>query len=611
MPPVTFVALEGATKRHGVRTLLADVTAGITEGARIGVVGRNGSGKSTLVGVVAGTEPVEAGRVVRLGGLTVGVLPQQDAFPTDATLRSVVLGDRAEHAWAGDARIREVMDGLLGGIAAPAYRDGLDTRLARTSGGEARRAALARVLVADPDLLVLDEPTNHLDIEVVDWLAAHLSRRRGALLAVTHDRWFLDAVCTETWEVADGAVHRYDGGYAAYVLARAERERVSAATEERRQNLLRKELAWLRRGPPARTSKPKFRIDAANALIADEPPARDRLELQRFATTRLGKQVYDLEDVTLAPAPAAPEVLERQTLRLGPGDRVGLLGPNGAGKSTLLRLLAAGRAGELDLSAGPDVRHGVVRVGRTVDVAHLSQVLTDETGADQVLASLQRVREHVDVGGGRTLSARQLLEGFGFRGERLTTRVGDLSGGERRRLQLLRLLVGGPNVLLLDEPTNDLDVESLTVLEDLLDTWPGTLVVVSHDRYFLERTTDTLYALLGDGSLRYLTRGVDEYLQRRRTPAQERDPASRPAAPTGESPGSRSGGEIRSARKELARLERRTDKLRHQEQELHAQLAAAATDHERVLELSARLREVETERSAAEEAWLELAATLE
>ncbi len=607
MAALTYVALEGVTKTHGVRTLLADVTLGVTEGSRVGVVGRNGSGKTTLVELVSGAQEADAGRVVRLGGLTVGVLAQHDDLAPEATLRSIVVGERAEHEWAGDARVRELMAGLLGGVDAAAYRDGLDTLAATMSGGERRRASLAQLLVADPDLLVLDEPTNHLDLEAVDWLAHHLAARRGALLAVTHDRWFLDAVCTDTWEVEDAAVHRYEGGYAAYVLARAERERQSAASEDRRQNLLRKELAWLRRGPPARTSKPRFRIDAANALIADEPPARDRLALQKFATSRLGKQVFDLEDVSLAPAPGAAEVIHRQTLRLGPGDRIGLLGPNGAGKTTLLRLLAAGHAGELDLQTAPDVRHGTVRVGRTVLAAHLSQALVEMPGDDRVLDSLRSQREQVDVGRGRTLTAQQLLEGFGFTGERLVTRVGDLSGGERRRLQLLRLLVDGPNVLLLDEPTNDLDVETLTVLEDLLDSWPGTLVVVSHDRYFLERTTDTLYALVGDGSLRYLTGGVDEYVRRRRSravpvPAVVRGPV---VAAT------KSGGDARAARKELARLERRTDKLRDQETDLHAALAGAATEHERVRELSEQLRTVEAERAALEELWLETAATLE
>ncbi|MEO6821631.1 MAG: ATP-binding cassette domain-containing protein, partial [Candidatus Nanopelagicales bacterium] len=329
MAPTTYVALEGVTKHHGVRTLLDDVSIGVIGGARIGVVGRNGGGKTTLVEVLCGVQEPDSGRVTRRGGLSIELLTQKDYFPDGATLRSLVLGDRPEHEWAGDARIRDVMDGLLGGVDAAAYRDGLSTRADTMSGGEGRRASLAHVLLKDPDLLVLDEPTNHLDVEAVDWLAGHLAARRGALLVVTHDRWFLDAVSTQTWEVTDGEVHAYEGGYAAYVLARAERDRQGTATEDRRQNLLRKELAWLRRGPPARTSKPKFRIEAANALIADEPAARDRMALQRFATARLGKQVYDLEEVSLAPAASAREVLHRQTWRLGPGDRIGLLGANG------------------------------------------------------------------------------------------------------------------------------------------------------------------------------------------------------------------------------------------------------------------------------------------
>ncbi|HEY7858998.1 MAG TPA: ABC-F family ATP-binding cassette domain-containing protein [Candidatus Nanopelagicales bacterium] len=615
MAPTTYVALEGVTKNHGVRTLLDDVSIGVVGGARIGVVGRNGGGKTTLVEVLCGVQEPDTGRVTRRGGLSIELLTQKDYFPDGATLRSLVVGELPEHEWAGDARIRDVMDGLLGGVDASGYRDGLNTRADTMSGGEGRRASLAHVLLTDPDLLVLDEPTNHLDVEAVDWLAGHLAARRGALLVVTHDRWFLDAVSTQTWEVTDGAVLAYEGGYAAYVLARAERDRQSTATEDRRQNLLRKELAWLRRGPPARTSKPKFRIDAANALIADEPAARDRLALQKFATARLGKQVYDLEDVSLAPAASAPEVLHRQTWRLGPGDRIGLLGPNGAGKTTLLRLLAAGSAGELDIHLAPDIRHGTVRVGKTVAVAHLSQTLLDMPGDDRVLESLQRLRQHIDVGRGRSLSAQQLLEGFGFTGERLVTRVGDLSGGERRRLQLLRLLVDGPNVLLLDEPTNDLDVETLTVLEDLLDSWPGTLVVVSHDRYFLERTTDTMYGLLGNGSLRYLTGGVEEYLRLRRSPsAAAPAPPVPPASPVDPEPvaaAAMSGGETRAVRKELAVLERRTENLRTQETKLHDSLAAAATDHEKVRELTEQLRAVEQERAAAEEQWLERAAALE
>jgi ATP-binding cassette subfamily F protein uup len=634
MAPSTYVALENVTKALGTRTLLSGVTVGITEGARIGVVGRNGGGKTTLVRVLTGLEPPDDGRVVRAGGVTVGVLAQGDDLDPALTLREVVVGDRPEHEWAGDARVRDVLEGLLGGVEAAAYADGMATAYGSMSGGEKRRAGLARVLVEDPDLLVLDEPTNHLDVEAVAWLAGHLARRRGALMAVTHDRWFLDAVATDTWEVVDGGVERYEGGYAAFVLAKAERARQAAASEERRQNLLRKELAWLRRGAPARTSKPQFRIDAANALIADEPPPRDRLELERFATARLGKQVFDVEDLTLAPATGAEPVLAHQTWRLGPGDRVGVLGPNGAGKTTLLRLLAAAHDGVLDTAAAPDVRAGSVRVGRTVQASMLSQTLGEIDGSERVLESVQRQAEYVEVGGrdgaspswqsrlaaggsSRAVTARSLLEGFGFTGDRLTTRVGDLSGGERRRLQLLRLLVSGPNVLLLDEPTNDLDVEMLTVLEDLLDTWPGTLVVVSHDRYFLERTTDDVYALLGDGTIRHLPNGVDEYLERRRTASPSpiaASSASGPGSPSGASADEAprlSGGEARAARKELQRIERRTEKLRTEEARLHDALADAATDHERVLALDAELRAVVAEREQLEEQWLELAVELD
>jgi ATP-binding cassette subfamily F protein uup len=616
MAPVTYVALENVGKALGTRTLLSGVTVGITEGSRIGVVGRNGGGKTTLVRVLTGIEPADSGRVVRMGGLTIGVLAQTDDLDPTATLRQVVVGDRPEHEWAGDARVRDLLDGLVGGVSGSAYTEGLDTLVGTMSGGERRRAALAQLLVDDPDLLVLDEPTNHLDVEAVSWLAAHLAPRRGALVAVTHDRWFLDAVATETWEVIDGSVQRYDGGYAAYVLAKAERSRQAASSEERRQNLLRKELAWLRRGAPARTTKPKFRIDAANVLIADEPPPRDRLALEKFATARLGKQVYDLEDITLAPAPGADPVMTRQTWRLGPGDRVGLLGANGAGKTTLLRLLNAAHDGVLDTAAAPDVREGTIRVGQTVSVAHLSQALAEIDPDERVLESLKRQAQYVELGKGRTLTAQQLLENFGFTGDKLFTRLGDLSGGERRRLQMLRLLVAGPNVLLLDEPTNDLDVEMLTVLEDLLDTWPGTLVVVSHDRYFLERTTDTLYALLGDGTLRMLPGGVDEYLERRRTaPARVPSRGGSTSAP-GASSGTAgatvlSGGDARAARKELSRIERRSQKLHAEEDRLHAALADAATDHATVLALDAELRAVVAEREQLEDAWLEVAASLE
>ncbi|HEU5242495.1 MAG TPA: ABC-F family ATP-binding cassette domain-containing protein, partial [Ornithinibacter sp.] len=497
------------------------------------------------------------------------------------------------------------------GVAIARFPAGLDTQIEPLSGGERRRIALAKTLLDHPELLLLDEPTNHLDVEGVDWLARHLAARRGSLMVVTHDRWFLDAVCTTTWEVADGDVHRYDGGYAAYVLARAERERVAAVREERRQQLLRKELAWLRRGPPARTSKPKFRIDAANALIADEPPARDDVELVGFATSRLGKDVVDLLDARIDLGERT--LLEHVTWRLAPGERTGVVGVNGAGKSTLLRAIA----GELPLAAGKR------KVGVTVRIAVLSQEVRElEDWADRrVIEAVEAVRSVVHLGK-KELTASQLAQRLGFTGSRQQTRVGDLSGGERRRLQLTRLLMDEPNVLLLDEPTNDLDIDTLTSLEDLLDSWPGTLVVVSHDRYLLERMCVRQVALLGDGRLRDLPGGVEEYL-RLRAEAERRDPGryvggspSAAALPNGSGgraqPANAAGtgaspADARDARKVMARVEKQLARLAEREDRLHAAMAASATDHERVLQLNRELREIVDERETLELAWLEAA----
>jgi ATP-binding cassette subfamily F protein uup len=454
-------------------------------------------------------------------------------------------------------------------------------------------------LVRDTELLVLDEPTNHLDVEGVAWLAAHLAARRGALLVVTHDRWFLDEVCTLTWEVAEGQVHSYEGGYSAYVLARAERTRVEAATESRRQNLLRKELAWLRRGPPARTSKPQFRIDAANALIADEPPVRDTLSLQRFATARLGKSVYDVEDVTVrVPTQDGGErvLLDDVTWRLGPGDRIGIVGVNGSGKTTLLRALAQERV--------PD--SGTVRVGQTVKAAYLSQEVAELPAGLRVLEAIQEIAQRIRVGD-RDLTAGQLAEMFGFGSARQWTRVGELSGGERRRLQLLRLLMQEPNVLILDEPTNDLDIDTLTALEDLLDSFPGTIVVVSHDRYLVERVSDTVVALLGDGRITPLVGGIDEYLERRRGRGEVKPAAGSVSAPPAVA-ADRSAPpvDLRAARKELVRIERQIAKLDARESELHDQLATHATDYEKVAALDTELRDLRAERGEAEDRWLTL-----
>jgi ATP-binding cassette subfamily F protein uup len=488
-----------------------------------------------------------------------------------------------------------VLDGLLGGVALTRFPDGMGTVIADLSGGERRRIAIARLLLDGPELLLLDEPTNHLDVEAVDWLARHLAARRGAMLVVTHDRWFLDAVCTATWEVTDTTVHQYDGGYAAYVLARAERDRQASARADRRNQLLRKELAWLRRGPPARTSKPKFRIEAANALIADEPEVRDRAELLRFASARLGDKVLDAVDVSLS---SGDEPLLRDlTWRLGPGDRLALVGVNGSGKTTLLKLLS----GELAPASGR------VERGATVRLAFLSQDSAEIPGHLNVLESLEEVKAVATLSDGIQITASILCDRFGFRGDLARTPVRDLSGGQRRRVQLMRLLMAEPNVLLLDEPTNDLDIETLNALEDLLDRWPGTLVVVSHDRYFVERVCDNVHGLTGDGGIRHLPGGIDQYVQSRREPA--------PAAPAaGASAGPRalgSGGAARVARKELQRLERAIDRLGEREAELHEAMAASATDHTRLRELQAELAARVAEREDVEAQWLDAAERLE
>jgi ABC transport system ATP-binding/permease protein len=577
-----LVNLEKVDKAYGVQRLLEEVSLGVAAGERVGVVGRNGGGKTTLLRVLTKTEPPDAGRVTHSRGLRLGYLRQTDDLDPDQTVRHHVLRDRADHEWAGDPRARGVVEHLLAGI-------GLDRTLGVLSGGERRRSALASLLLDEHDLIVLDEPTNHLDVEAVDWLARHLANRPSALLVVTHDRWFLDAVSTTTWEVHDGVVDSYEGGYAAYVLAKAERDRQADAAEARRRNLMRKELAWLRRGPPARTSKPRFRVEAANALISDVPPPRDRLELQRFATTRLGKDVIDLEDVSLARG--RHELVDRVTFRLAPGERIGLVGVNGSGKTSVLQLLA----GEI----APDA--GRRKVGRTVSLAHLRQSLEELPPDQRVLESVEEIRRVTKLVGGAELTASSMLERFGFTGDRLTARTRDLSGGERRRLQVLRLLMGEPNVLLLDEPTNDLDIEMLNVLEDFLDRWPGSLVVVSHDRYFLERVCDEVWALLGDGSLRMLPRGVDEYLERRAAAHREQAETATEAPPTS---GGSSAAEQRAARKELAKLERQLSKVTAREEALQEQMAAHATDFEKLAEIDVQLRAVQAERAEIEEAWM-------
>ncbi|MFF2833152.1 ABC-F family ATP-binding cassette domain-containing protein [Cellulosimicrobium cellulans] len=617
-----LLGADGISLTVGTRTLLDDVSLGLDDGDRVGIVGPNGAGKSTLLRLLAGTQQPDGGRVTRVGGLRVGLLDQRDDVGTGATIRDLVHGDAATHAWASDASIRTVHAGLLADLDLDAPADTL-------SGGQRRRVALAALLVADHDVLFLDEPTNHLDVEGVAWLAEHLGDRfarpgaKGALVVVTHDRWFLDAVCSRMWEVrgdGSGAVEGYEGGYAAYVLARAERQRTAAVAAEKRDNLLRKELAWLRRGAPARTSKPKFRLDAAAALIADVPPPRDTLELTRTATKRLGKDVLDLEDVTVAVprrGAASEDAAERVLLddvtwRLGPGDRYGVVGVNGAGKTTLLALLAGRRE--------PDA--GRVKRGKTVHVAELSQDVgeLDDIAGSRVIQVIEDEKRSVVVDG-KELTASQLVERLGFTRERSQTLVRDLSGGERRRLQLLRLLVAEPNVLLLDEPTNDLDTDTLAALEDLLDGWPGTLVVVSHDRYLLERVADRQVALLGDGKVRDLPGGVEQYLELRRAALAGAGASSSGFAPAAGSgadgdaegasdavaPAGPSAAEVRAAKKEINRIERRLSKIAEVEGRLHEKIAANATDFTAVAELDAELRTLAAEKDELEAAWLEAA----
>ncbi|OLF15263.1 ABC-F family ATP-binding cassette domain-containing protein [Actinophytocola xanthii] len=584
---VNLVNLEAVGKSYGMRPLLDAVSLGVGVGDRIGVVGLNGGGKTTLLEILAGIEPPDGGRVSRGRDLRQAVVTQRTELPAGSTVRNAVLdplGVTAEHEWAADPRARAILTGL--GITAL----GVDSAVATMSGGERRRVALAAALVQELDLLILDEPTNHLDVEGVRWLAEHLTGRGTALVVVTHDRWFLDTVCTRTWEVVGGRVEQYEGGYADWVFARAERARLAATLEEKRRNLAAKELAWLRRGPPARTSKPRYRIEAAEALISDVPPPRDSVELLAFAKRRLGRTVLELEDASVSVGDRT--LVDRLTWRVGPGDRIGLVGVNGSGKTTLLRLLA----GELEPESGRRIQ------GQTVRLAYLSQELHDLAGTQRVLEAVEEVARRVTLGK-QEMSASQLAERFGFQAARQWTPVSDLSGGERRRLQLARLLMAEPNVLLLDEPTNDLDIDTLQQLEDLLDTWPGTLVVVSHDRYLVERVCDAVYALLGDGRVTHLPGGIAEYLARRDTMV-----APAPAPRATAAPATRSvAAEQRAARKELARLERRLDALTEQEESLHQALAAAATDAERLLALDAELREVLAEKTTVEQRWLEVA----
>jgi len=592
--------MKAVDKGYASRSVLRDVTLGVAAGQRIGVVGRNGDGKSTLLRLIAGSELPDAGTVTRARDADVALLDQHDRLEPEKTVRELLVGDRADHEWAGDSAFRDVLDGLMGGVELRLFSDGIDTPIAGLSGGERRRIALARMLLDPPALLLLDEPTNHLDVEGVDWLARHLAARRCAMLVVTHDRWFLDAVCTTTWEVTDGSVHEYGGGYAAYVLARAERDRQAAAREDRRRQVLRKELAWLRRGPPARTTKPKFRIEAANALIASEPQPRDTAELLRFATSRLGDKVINAIDVSLTLG--STRLLRNLTWRIGPGERAAIVGVNGSGKSSLLRLLA----GEIEPSSGR-IEHGA-----RARVAHLSQDTVELPGDVRVRAALEEVRQHAVLSDGREITAGMLCERFGFSGAKAHTPVDDLSGGERRRLSLMRLLMEEPNVLLLDEPTNDLDIDTLTALEDLLDGWPGTLIAVSHDRYFVERVCDNVYTITAAGGIDHLPRGIDQYIQGRGRPDRVRP------ARTDRQKELPAGARIREERKQTQRLQRellRTEcdieRIAELEARVNEEMAASATDHARLLDLQGQLEEATAARVHLEASWLELSERLE
>ena len=574
------VSLDFPTKR-----VFDNLTIGVNEGDRIGIVGRNGDGKSTLIKLLAKRMQPGSGQVTHRGGLRVGVLDQSDVLDPGKTIGEAVVGDTPEHVWAGDPKIRDVISGLLNDLD-------WSKQVAELSGGQRRRVALAALLVQDLDVVMLDEPTNHLDVEGVAWLAAHLNNRwsknAGGLLVVTHDRWFLDAVCNYTWEVYGGAIEPFEGGYAAYILQRVERQRSAAATEARRKNLARKELAWLRRGAPARTSKPKFRIEAANELIADVPEIRDQASLSKLATARLGKDVIDVENLSYK------DLLQAVTWRLGPGDRVGIVGVNGAGKTTLLNLIQGNLV--------PD--SGRVKLGKTVQIATLSQDIRElDEFADEKIFELISREKRFFVVDKKEVSITQLVEQLGFSSEQLQTPIRDLSGGQRRRLQFLRLLFGEPNVLILDEPTNDLDTDILAAMEDLLDSWPGTLIVVSHDRYLLERVTDNQFALMGDGHLRHLTGGVDQYLQLRKSSL-----GTKPSEAIKEKP---TGAALREAEKNLSRIERMLEKLASEEATLHEKMAVHdQTDFAGLSELVAKQSELNEKRQQLENEWLETSEAL-
>ena len=584
---MNLINLESVSKAFDIRPLLDGVSLGVNENERIGIVGRNGGGKSTLLKIMAQTLEPDEGRVAKSNSVKVGILSQSDSAAPGASVREVVLGDIPVHEWASNSRIREVLTGLFGG-----YSDELlDRDFHSLSGGERRRVNLAKLLVDDLNLILLDEPTNHLDVEGVAWLASHLKNRNDlSVVVITHDRWFLDEISDQIWEVVDGKVLEYEGGYSAFVLSKAERARQASVEDGKRNMLIRKELAWLRRGAPARTSKPKFRIEAANTLIANEPPPRNEAELLNFAANRLGNTVYELHQASIAAGEL--ELLDSVYWNIGPGDRIGIVGVNGAGKTTLMRAIS----GDHPISAGKLV------TGVTVKPAFLSQHLEELDPTWRVLEAVEKVATRVELGNGRELSASQLCERLGFSKDQQWTPVGDLSGGERRRLQLTRLLMDSPNVLLLDEPTNDFDVETLTALEDLLDSFAGTLIVISHDRYFLERVCDTFIGLVGDKSLQDLPKGIEQYLDIRRS-ALGGSPSKSDSQSKSEKK-SLSIVEEKALKKEIARLEKQMERRSERITAIAQELEAHATDYTKLAELNAELEGLKAEHAALEEEWL-------
>ena len=606
-----LLGCEKARVEFPTKTVFEDVSLGLDEGDRIGVVGKNGDGKSTLLSLLAGVIEPDEGRVIRTRGVRVGVLGQADALSDDDTVEHAVVGDTPEYEWAGDARVRDIISGLAADIP-------WQGRVGDLSGGQRRRVDLARLLIGDWDVLMLDEPTNHLDMRAITWLAHHLKARwkhgTGALLVVTHDRWFLDEVCLSMWEVHDRTIDPFEGGFSAYIQQRVERDRQAQVAEQRRQNQLRRELAWLARGAQARSTKPKFRIDAARELIADVPPLRNTLELKRMAVARLGKQVVDLTDVSVRLG--GKTVLDDVSWIIGPGDRFGIVGENGAGKTTLLRVIE----GALAPSAGR------VKIGKTVKFAVLSQHLDNlvKLGSDRVREVIGRYTRRVMLDGKEATPA-QLLERLGFTRDDLNEPVCDLSGGQKRRLALMLILLDEPNVLILDEPGNDLDTDMLAQVEDLLDGWPGTLLLVTHDRYLMERVTDNQYALI-NGKIRHLPRGVDEYLELVGRTTDERggvvasssgkaSASKQPSTSAGElaagAASKLSGGEIRALRKSMASAERKMDTLRGKIEGIHqAMTEVDPSDYVKLGDMQKEIKEIEAQIEALEEEWMEAAEAL-